>query len=62
MDLTGARKIQLFLRVLRRLGAHFRLVDMSTHARAILARGGLPRRLADDGRPAAPALAPRPAA
>ncbi len=65
MDLPGARKIELFLRVLRRLGEHFRLVDMSTHARAIIARGGLPLRDADDGRPApaaAPASAPRTAA
>ncbi|HMV32625.1 MAG TPA: hypothetical protein PKA50_10940, partial [Gemmatimonadales bacterium] len=60
MDLAGARKIELFQRVLRRLGEHFRLVDMSTHARAILARGGLPRRIADDGRPAGPALSPAP--
>ena len=65
MDLPGARKIELFLRVLRRLGEHYRLVDMSTHARAIIARGGLPLRDADDGRPAAaaaPASAPRTAA
>lgn len=65
MDLPGARKIELFLRVLRRLGEHYRLVDMSTHARAILARGGLPLRDADDGRPAhaaGAAPAPRPAA
>lgn len=65
MDLPGARKIELFLRVLRRLGEHFRLVDMSTHARAIIARGGLPLRDADDGRPApaaGPASAPRTAA
>lgn len=59
MDLPGARKIELFLRVLRRLGEHFRLVDMSTHARAIIARGRLPLRDADDGRPA-PAAAPAP--
>ncbi|MDX2119778.1 MAG: polysaccharide deacetylase family protein [Gemmatimonadota bacterium] len=65
MDLPGARKIDLFLRVLRRLGEQFRLVDMSTHARAIIARGGLPLRDADDGRPAhaaGAAPAPRPAA
>jgi peptidoglycan/xylan/chitin deacetylase (PgdA/CDA1 family) len=65
MDLPGARKIELFLRVLRRLGEHFRLVDMSTHARAIIARGGLPLRDADDGRPpqaAPPTPAPRTAA
>lgn len=62
MDLPGARKIDLFLRVLRRLGEQFRLVDMSTHARAIIARGGLPLRAADDGRPAHAAAAARPAA
>ena len=38
MDLTGQRKVRLFTRVLQILGEHFRLVDMSTHARAILAR------------------------
>jgi peptidoglycan/xylan/chitin deacetylase (PgdA/CDA1 family) len=38
MDLTGARKAQIFRRVLGILGEHFRLVPMSTHARAILAR------------------------
>jgi hypothetical protein len=51
MDLSGRRKIGLFLKVLRILGEHFRLVDMSTHARAILARGGLPVRAPDDGHP-----------
>jgi peptidoglycan/xylan/chitin deacetylase (PgdA/CDA1 family) len=45
MDLTGRRKITLFLKVLRILGEHFQLVNMSTHARAILARGGLPLRV-----------------
>jgi peptidoglycan-N-acetylglucosamine deacetylase len=38
MDLPGARKAQIFRRVLGILGEHFRLVNMSTHARAILAR------------------------
>jgi peptidoglycan-N-acetylglucosamine deacetylase len=37
MDLTGRRKAELFARVMRTLGSHFRLVNMSTHARAILA-------------------------
>lgn len=52
MDLSGRRKIELFLKVLRILGEHFRLVDMSTHARAILARGGLSERAAANGPPA----------
>jgi len=47
MDLSGKRKIGLFLKVLRILGEHFRLVDMSTHARAILGRGGPPLRAVD---------------
>ncbi len=38
MDLSGARKRQVFMRALRVLGEHFRLVTMSAHARAILAR------------------------
>ena len=38
MDLPGARKAQIFRRVLGILGEHFRLVNMSTHARTILAR------------------------
>ncbi len=38
MDLSGARKAQVFTRVIGILGEHFRLVPMSTHARAILAR------------------------
>jgi peptidoglycan-N-acetylglucosamine deacetylase len=41
MDLSSARKAQLFDRVLRILGEHFQLVSMSTHARAILARSAL---------------------
>ena len=42
MDLPGARKIALFTKVLRVLGESFRLVNMSTHARAILSRPTLP--------------------
>ncbi|GEM_PF-53147 len=38
MDLSGRRKAALFARVMGVLGEHFRLVDMTTHARAILAR------------------------
>jgi peptidoglycan-N-acetylglucosamine deacetylase len=38
MDLSGARKVAVFHKVLGILGEHFRLVNMSTHARAILAR------------------------
>ena len=49
MDLSGGRKISLLLKVLRILGEHFRLVDMSTHARAILGRGTLPERPALSG-------------
>ncbi len=49
MDLSGRRKIEIFLKVLRILGEHFRLVDMSTHARAILARGGLSERAPANG-------------
>lgn len=44
MDLTGKRKLGLFLKVLRILGEHFRLVNMSTHAAALEARGGLAER------------------
>lgn len=44
MDLTGRRKIALFLKVLRILGEHFRLVNMSTHARGILNRSSLRER------------------
>ena len=42
MDLSSAHKRRLFLRVLRELGRHSRLVPMSTHARAIAARQTLP--------------------
>ncbi|MEP6571609.1 MAG: polysaccharide deacetylase family protein [Gemmatimonadota bacterium] len=38
MDLTGRRKVELFHRVLRVLGEHYTLVNMSTHARSLLAR------------------------
>ncbi len=44
MDLTSARKKELFARVMRTLSAHFQLVNMSTHARAITERGALPKR------------------
>ncbi len=44
MDLPGRRKIALFLKVLGMLGEHYQLVNMSTHARAILARAGLHER------------------
>jgi peptidoglycan/xylan/chitin deacetylase (PgdA/CDA1 family) len=44
MDVSGRRKAALFATVLRALGEHFALVNMSTHARAIAARGGLPER------------------
>ena len=45
MDLTGERKRELFHRVLTRLGRSFRLVNMSTHARALEARPDLRLRL-----------------
>jgi peptidoglycan/xylan/chitin deacetylase (PgdA/CDA1 family) len=45
MDLPGARKRDVFRRVLRILGRHFRLVNMSTHAAALLAAGGLRERV-----------------
>jgi peptidoglycan-N-acetylglucosamine deacetylase len=62
MDLSGRRKAELFTRTLRILGEHFRLVDMSTHARAILERGPLARRPARlTGLPAA-AVSASPAA
>ena len=44
MDIASSRKIELFLKVLRILGEHFRLVNMSSHARALLARSGLASR------------------
>ena len=51
MTLTGTRKRQLFVKALRILGEHFTLVDMSTHARAILARDGLEVRTPDVAAP-----------
>ena len=39
MDLTSARKKEMFARVIRVLRRQFRLVNMSTHARAIAERG-----------------------
>jgi peptidoglycan/xylan/chitin deacetylase (PgdA/CDA1 family) len=51
MDITGARKAQVFARVLRTLGEHFELVNMSTHARMITANATVPIR------PAVPAAA-----
>jgi peptidoglycan-N-acetylglucosamine deacetylase len=56
MDLSSARKAQLFARVLRILGEHFQLVAMSTHARAILARRALAVRPALDASPSAAVL------
>jgi hypothetical protein len=41
MDMPGKRKVMLFERALRVLGEHFELVNMSTHARALLGRKGL---------------------
>ncbi|HEU5154005.1 MAG TPA: hypothetical protein VFU03_04710, partial [Gemmatimonadales bacterium] len=42
MDLTGARKMDLFKKVLGALGDRHRLVGMSEHARSILQRPGIP--------------------
>jgi len=44
MDLPTTRKVRLFEKVLRILGEHFELANMSTHARAILRRQALPQR------------------
>lgn len=44
MDLPGARKRALFRKVLETLGTRFRLVNMSTHARAIGERRNLRQR------------------
>ena len=41
MDVSGKRKIELFDRILKELTHHFTLVNMSTHAKAILARDDL---------------------
>jgi peptidoglycan-N-acetylglucosamine deacetylase len=49
MDLTGKRKMELFVRVMRTLGEQFQLVNMSTHAREIIARRTLANRSAVDG-------------
>lgn len=46
MDLPTARKQGIARRMLTLLGERFEVVNMSTHARAILARGGLARRRA----------------
>lgn len=59
MDLSSARKAELFARVFRILGEHFQLVAMSTHARSILARSALTVRPALGGPTSAPAAAAR---
>lgn len=46
MDLPTARKQRIARRMLALLGERFELVNMSTHARAILSRGGLALRRA----------------
>ena len=53
MDLSGEHKLRVFRRVMGVLAEHYQLVDMETHARAILARGGLALRPA--GNAAGPA-------
>jgi hypothetical protein len=54
MDLSGARKMVLFRKVLRALGERYRLVTMSQHARSILERPGLPIAAAFNGQPSVP--------
>jgi hypothetical protein len=49
MDLSGARKLAIFRRVMGVLAEHYRLVDMETHARAILAGRTLSLRPALEG-------------
>ncbi len=61
MDLTSARKKDLFVRVVHALQRHFRLVNMSTHARAIDERGALARRRVSHPTTAAFTAAPAPA-
>lgn len=41
MELSSARKLQLFDKVIRTLSKHFTLVNMSTHAKSILKRDNL---------------------
>lgn len=41
MDVKSRKKVELFERVLKVLGEHFELVNMSTHARALMDRKGL---------------------
>jgi peptidoglycan-N-acetylglucosamine deacetylase len=60
MDLTGKRKTEIFIRVMRTLGEQFELVNMSTHARAIVARRTLATRRAE-GHTMAPVSTPAPA-
>jgi hypothetical protein len=61
MDLTSARKRELFLRVIHTLQRHFRLVNMTTHARAIAERSTLSRRPVTHPTSAAFTTAPAPA-
>ena len=57
MDISGSRKAVVFSRVLRTLGEHFQLVNMSAHARAILARPALAVRAAAPPPPPSTAVA-----
>ena len=61
MDLTSARKRELFVRVIHTLQRHFRIVNMSTHARAIAERSTLSRRPVTHPTSAAFTTAPAPA-
>ena len=49
MDISGKQKAETFRRVMGILGEHFELVNMSTHARAIIDRGTLTTRSAAAG-------------
>ena len=57
MDIGGDRKRAFFVKVLRTLGEHFRLVPMGEHARALVARDALAERGASIERPAPAAAA-----
>jgi peptidoglycan/xylan/chitin deacetylase (PgdA/CDA1 family) len=53
MDVSGKQKRAFFVKVMRVLGEHFQLVNMSTHARAILSRARLATRVPDAKSPVA---------
>ena len=53
MNLSSETKARVFRRVIGALKRHYRLVDMSTHARHLIATGGLEGRTAGPARPQA---------